>query len=96
MKALGYNQQDMTTGINPTIFSLVHFCKYYFAHITDLTIQDNKDFFISGLNSLGSTLTITWEANFSGSSNSQTAIPIMYARCTKILQVREGRQISVI
>jgi len=96
MKALGYNQQDMTTGINPTIFSLVHFCKYYFAHITDLTIQDNKDFFISGLNSLGSTLTITWEANFSGSSNSQTAIPIMYARCTKLLQVREGRQISVI
>lgn len=96
MKALGYNQQDMMTGINPCIFSLVHFCKYYFAHITDLTIQDNKEFFVSGLNSLGSTLTITWEANFSGGSNSQTAVPVCYARLTKLLQVKPGRQIMVV
>lgn len=96
MKALGYNQQDMTTGINPTIFSLLHFCKYYFVHITDLTIQDYREFFVSGLNSLGSTLTITWEANFSGSSNSQTTIPVVYARLTKLLQVKPGRQLMVV
>ncbi len=96
MKALGYNQQDMTTGIISTIFSLVHFCKNYFAHITDLTIQDNREFFVSGLNSLGSTLTTTWEENFNGGSNSQTCLPIIYARCTKLLQVRAGRQLTVI
>jgi hypothetical protein len=97
MKALGYNHIDLgTNGLNACIFSLVHFCKYYFAHIEDLTIQDNKDFWISGLNSLGSTLTITWEANFSGASNSQTCTPVLYARLSKILNVQAGRNISVI
>jgi hypothetical protein len=97
MKALGYNHIDLgTNGINACIFSLVHFCKYYFAHIEDLTIQDTKDFWISGLNSLGSTLTITWEANFNGASNSQTCIPVLYARTSKILNVQPGRNITVI
>jgi hypothetical protein len=97
MKTLGYNHIDLgTNGINACIFSLVHFCKYYFAHIEDLTIQDNKDFWISGLNSLGSTLTITWEANFNGASNSQTVIPVLYARTSKILNIQAGRNITVI
>lgn len=98
MKALGYNHIDLgTNGINACIFSLVHFCKYYFAHVEDLTIQDTKDFWISGLNSLGSTLTITWEANFSGTStNTQTTIPVLYARLSKILNIQSGRNLTVI
>ena len=97
LKSLGYNHIDLgTNGLNACIFSLVHFCKYYFAHIEDLTIQDTKDFWISGLNSLGSTLTITWEANFLGASNSQTCIPVLYARLSKVLNIQPGRQISVI
>lgn len=97
MKALGYNHIDLgTNGLNACIFSLVHFCKYYFAHIEDLTIQDTKDFWISGLNSLGSTLTITWEANFNGSSNSQETVPILYARLSKVLNIQPGRNITVI
>ncbi len=97
MKSLGYNQIDLgTNGINACIFSLAHFCKYYFAHIEDLTIQDNKDFWISGLNSLGSTLTISWDATFNGSSNSQTTVPILYARLSKVLQVKPGRNISLV
>jgi len=97
MKALGYNHIDLgTNGINACIFSLQHFTKYYFAHIEDLTIQDTKDFWISGLNSLGSTLTITWDANFNGSTNAQLCIPVMYARLSKILNIQQGRNISVI
>lgn len=97
MKALGYNHIDLgTNGINACIFSLVHFCKYYFAHIEDLTIQDTKDFWISGLNSLGSTLTITWEANFNGNLNAQTCIPVLYARLSKVLNIQSGRNITVI
>jgi hypothetical protein len=97
MKALGYNHIDLgTNGINACIFSLVHFCKYYFAHIEDLTIQDTKDFWISGLNSLGSTLTISWDANFNGTTNTQTCIPVMYARLSKVLNIQAGRNITVI
>ena len=97
LQSLGYNQQDLgTNGLNMCIFSLQHFLKYYFCHIIDLTIQDSRDFWISGLNSLGSTLSITYEANFNGASNSQTAIPVMYARLSKVLNVRDGRQLSVI
>ena len=97
MKALGYNHIDLgTNGLNACIFSLQHFTKYYFAHIEDLTIQDTKDFWISGLNSLGSTLTITWEANFNSTTNGQTCIPVLYARLSKILNIQPGRNISVI
>ena len=97
LQSLGYNQLDLgTNGLNCCIFSIQHFLKYYFAHIIDLTIQDSRDFWISGLNSLGSTLSITWEANFNGASNSQTAIPVIYARLSKILNVRDGRNLTVI
>lgn len=97
LQSLGYNQQDLgTNGLNMCIFSLRHFLKYYFAHIIDLTIQDSRDFWINGINSIGSTMSITWEANFNGSNNSQTAIPVLYARLSKILQVRDGRQLTVI
>lgn len=97
IQALGYNQLDLgTNGLNACIFSLQHFLKYYFAHIIDLTIQDNRDFWISGLNSLGSTLTITYECSYNGSSNSQTAIPVLYARLSKLLEVRAGRNLTVI
>ena len=97
MLALGYNSLDLgMNGVNFCIFSLRHFLKYYFAHIIDLTIQDSRDFWISGLNSLGSTISVQYEANFDGSSNSQTAIPILYARLSKRINVASGRQISVI
>ena len=97
LKALGYNQIDLgSNGLNAGIFGLQHFLKYYFAHVTDLTIQDTKDFWVSGLNSLGSTLTITWECNFNGSGNVQLCTPVLYARCSKILKIERGRNISVI
>lgn len=93
LQALGYNQLDTgLNGVNMCIFSLRHFLKYYFAHIIDLTIQDSRDFYISGLNSLGSTMSVTYEANFDGS---QTAIPVLYARLTKVLNVKDGRQLYV-
>lgn len=97
LQALGYNQIDLgTNGLNLGIFSLQHWLKYYFCHIVDLTIQDNSQFWISGLNSLGSTLSITWECNFNGNSNQQTAIPVMYARLSKVLSVKQGRNLSVV
>lgn len=97
MLALGYNSLDLgMNGVNFCIFSLRHFLKYYYAHIIDLTIQDSRDFWLSGLNSLGSTISVQYEANFDGSSNSQTAIPVLYARLSKVLNVKSGRQISVI
>lgn len=96
MLSLGYNALDLgMNGVNFCIFSIQHFLKYYYCHIIDLTIQDSRDFWISGLNSLGSTISVQYEANFNGTSNSQTAIPVLYARLSKILNVKEGRQISV-
>ena len=96
LTALGYNQIDLgTNGLNAGILSLQHFVKYYFAHIIDLTIQDSQDFYISGLNSLGSTLSITWEANFT-TNYAQEVVPVIYTRLTKILNIQPGRNLSVI
>ena len=97
LTALGYNHIDLgSNGLNIGIWSLQHFLKYYYAHIIDLTIQDTQNFWISGLNSLGSTLTVTYEANFNGSSNSQSVTPVLFARLSKILSVQSGRNLSVI
>lgn len=97
LQSLGYNQIDLgTNGLNLCIFSLLHFTKYYFSHIIDLTIQDARDFWISGMDSTGSTMTITWEATFSGSSNTTTCIPVLFARLSKVLNVKSGRQLLVI
>lgn len=97
LTSLGYNHIDLgSNGLNVGIWSLQHFLKYYFAHIIDLTIQDTQNFWISGLNSLGSTLTVTYEANFTGSTNTQSITPVLYARLSKILSVQAGRNLTVI
>ena len=94
--SLGYNSIDLgSNGLNLCIWSLQHFLKYYFAHIIDLTIQDTRDFFISGLDSTGNTTTIGYEAKFT-STNTTTIVPILFARLSKELRVFQGRQIQVV
>ena len=96
MNALGYNLQDVgTNGVNFGILSIYHYLKYYFAHIIDLSCQSTDEFYLSGLNSLGSSVTVTYEATFA-TGNSQRVIPVVFARMSKVLQINSGKSILVI
>lgn len=96
--ALGYNLADVSQGgAHAGILSIFHFLKYYAVHIEDLTCLDKADpeFFISGLDSRGTSASITWNATFT-STNSQTVTPILFIRTSKILKVGSGRSIEII
>ena len=96
--ALGYNLADVSQGgAHAGILSIFHFLKYYAVHIEDLTCLDKADpeFFISGLDSRGTSASITWNATFT-STNAQTVTPILFVRTSKILKIGTGRSIEVI
>jgi len=96
--ALGYNLADITQGgAHAGILSIFHYLKYYAVHIEDLTCLDKADpeFFISGLDSRGTSASITWNATFT-STNAQTITPILFVRTSKVLKVGSGRSIEVI
>lgn len=96
--ALGYNLADVTQGgAHIGIMSIFHFLKYYAVHIADLTVMDNKDpeFFISGLDSRGTSANISWQATFTG-TNAQTVSPILFVRTSKVLKIGAGRSIEII
>lgn len=96
--ALGYNLADVSQGgAHMGILSIFHYLKYYGTHIEDITCMDLKDqeFFISGLDSRGTSASITWNCTFT-STNQQTITPILFIRTSKILKIGQGRSIEII
>jgi hypothetical protein len=92
-------------GMYPGIQSLNHFRETFYCDILSLNCnQSEADYVISGLNTQESPLQITWNVNATTSAAIDTLIPnttdtcIPYLICgyTSCLEVRGGRQITVI
>ena len=92
-------------GMYPGIQSLHHFKETFYCDILSLNCnQSEADYVISGLNTQESPLQITWNVNATASAAIDTLIPnttdtcIPYLICgyTSCLEVRGGRQITVI
>jgi len=92
-------------GMYPGIQSLNHFRETFYCDIISLNCnQSETDYVISGLNTQETPLQITWNVNATASLAVDTLIPnvndtcIPYLICgyTSCLEVRGGRQISVI
>jgi hypothetical protein len=95
--ALGNLNQDMSSGIHPGCYSLAHFLKYYFTHIVSLENIQQGDFYKSGLDGKSSALNIAWKMVFGGAvSTTEFFIPIIFAKCTRVMVVNEGHAISII
>jgi hypothetical protein len=92
--ALGYNNQDMGSGIHPGCIGLGNFLKYYFVMITSLEMIQTDGFYKSGLNGMSSALNIT--ARLSFTSTDSSFVPYIFAKTTRILQINEGHSIAVI
>jgi len=93
--ALGNNNLDMSAGVHQGMRSLSDFLKYYFAHIVSLeNISKNDDFYKSGLDGKSAALNIVWKQHYPTTGGN--VVPYIFAKCTRILQINEGNQVSVI
>lgn len=93
--ALGNANLDMGAGCHQGMRSLSDFLKYYFAHIVSLeNISKNDDFYKSGLDGKSSALNIVWKQHYPTTGGN--VVPYIFAKCTRIMQVNEGNQITVI
>jgi hypothetical protein len=96
MLALNYENLDLSNnGFNPASVSLAHFFKYYGVCIQDLSLLNQSVFYLSGINSAGSSVSINWKSTFNSFCAAE-AYPILVIKCSKILNVSSGRQIQVI
>ena len=89
----------------PGIQSLHHFRETFYGDIISLNCnQSETDFVISGLNTQETPLQITWNVNSTAVAAIDTLIPDINAQCTpylicgytSCLEIRGGRQISII
>lgn len=95
--ALGNNNIDMASGIAPGCISLdAHFMKYYFAHILSLeNLSNDGQFFKSGLDGRAASMSVNWKTSFDDTQNDKCT-PVLFCKTTRLLQINEAHQISVI
>jgi hypothetical protein len=94
--SLNYENQDLSNnGYSADCISLYHFYKYYGLCIQDLSLLNPSVFYLSGINSAGSSISINWKATFNSFANID-CFPLLIVKCSRILNISEGRQIQVI
>jgi hypothetical protein len=93
--SLGNHNQDMAAGVHEGCLSLSHFCKYYGTHIVSLENIQTDGFYKSGLDGKSSTLNIVWKPSFE-STSVNSIIPVIYAKCTRMMVISEGYSIVVV
>ena len=90
--ALGNHNLDLSAGVHEGCLSLPHYLKYYGTHIVSLENIQTDGFYKSGLDGKSSALNIVWKPSFdAGATNS--IIPVIYAKTTRMLVVSEGHNI---
>lgn len=93
--ALGNHNLDLSAGVHEGCLSLPHFCKYYGTHIVSLENIQTDGFYKSGLDGKSSALNIVWKPSFDTNATN-SIIPVIYAKCTRMLVLSEGHNIVVI
>lgn len=94
--SLNYENLDMSNnGFNPACVSLAHFFKYYGACIQDLSLLNAATFYLSGINSAGSSISVNWKATFNAFANID-CFPFLIVKTSRILNISDGRQIQII
>jgi hypothetical protein len=94
--ALGYENLDLSAnGFNKSIVSLFHYYKHYGACFQSFELINPDVFYLSGMNTQGSSVSLQWNATFDPACTF-TINPILIAKTSRIMEVRSGRQVAVI
>ncbi len=93
--ALDNHNLDLSAGVHEGCLSPPHFLKYYRTHIVSLENIQTDGFYHSGLDGKSSSLSIAWKPCYNtGATNA--IIPVIYAKCTRMLVISEGHNITCI
>ena len=93
--ALGYEGIDASAnGLVNTCVSIFHYFKYYGAVFQSLSLIDKDQYYISGLSSAGSSCAVNAVVSFDSDATYKIT-PVLIAKMTKVLHVKNGRMISV-
>lgn len=93
--ALGYEGIDASAnGLINTCVSIFHYFKYYGAVFQSLSLIDKDQYYISGLSSAGSSCAVNAVVSFTSDATYKIT-PVIIAKMTKVLHVKNGRMISV-
>ncbi len=93
--ALGNANLDMAAGVHEGCLSLGHYLKYYGTHIVSLENIQTDGFYKSGLDGKSSALNIVWKTSFDANATN-SIIPVIFAKCTRMLVISEGHSSVVI
>lgn len=102
LQSLNYGNLDIASGgLHPGCMSLGHYCRHYFADILSLeNISGDNNWWVSGINGSGGTITIQWNVNFGTTSTdtdlSTSIIPVVICRVSKILNCKMGRALDLL
>jgi hypothetical protein len=92
---LGYENIDASrNGLIDSCVSILHYWKYYGCAFQSLSLIDKDQYYISGLSSAGSSCAVNCTMTFDGAA-SYKVTPVIIAKLSKVLVVKEGRMISV-
>lgn len=95
LNALGYEGIDASrNGLIDTCVSIYHYFKYYGAVFQSLSLIDKDQYYISGLSSAGSSCAVQCAISFDSDATYKIT-PLIIAKMTKVLHVKNGRMISV-
>jgi hypothetical protein len=91
----GYQNLDLgTSGLHPGCLSLEHFLRYYYVDICSLeNISGDNNFWVSGYDGRQGGINIAYNAVFN--TNAGQIYPYIYARSTKVLFYKAGRQLEI-
>lgn len=94
LQYLGFMNQDLgSSGVHVGCKSLFHFLKYYFIDICSLeNISGDNQMYVSGLDGRAGGINIQYSATFN-TANTTKVYPLIWCRSTRILKIKEGRQI---
>jgi hypothetical protein len=93
--AMNHKNYDKSSSVHSGMRSLSDFLKYYFTHIVSLeNLSGTQEFYKSGLDGKSSALNIVWKQFYPTTGG--FVVPYIFAETTRIIQVNEGNQITVI
>lgn len=100
LQAENYRNLDLNSGLHPGCYNINRFMRQYFTDYLSLeNLSTDNGWYISGLNGNSSTIQVQYNATFGSTSTdtslSTSLIPFIICRCSRVLNVKAGRQLDL-
>jgi len=95
LQSLGYNNLDMSSGLDGGAVSLHHWTKFYFCDATSLeNISQDAIPFVSGYDGENAGIIINWDVNFNTNCGAKV-YPYVFCRHSRVMTLYAGRNLVI-